>query len=151
MAARKNRASRPQRQKSIPAKGKSVRMLGSSRSSPVWLTSLRHWQNRCACVTGLLVAALLVAYGWSAYSQNSWKQANSQLETLKQQERQLMQKNEVLKHDSASQARRSEIGLVSPNPAEAIALEPSSQTGKTPNAIAPTTQPRHLTSLPIGY
>ena len=126
-------------------------MLGSSRSSPAWLTGLRHLQNRCAAVTVVLVAALLVAYGWSAYSQDSWLKARSKLETLKKQERQLMRTNEVLKNDLASQAQQPETGLVTPNPAEAIALEPSSQIAKPPKPLAPTTQPHRFTSLPLGY
>jgi hypothetical protein len=127
-------------------------MLNNSHSSPAWLISLRHLQNHCAAVTGLLVTALLIAYGWSAYSHRSWQQARSQLETLKKQERQLMRTNEVLKNDLASQAQQPEMGLVFPDPAEAIALEPSSQPAKTPRAIPPTTPPSHrFTSLPVGY
>lgn len=149
--APKTRVSNRQRQKPMPAKAKSIRTLSSSRSSPMWLTGLRHLQNRCEAVTGLLVTALLIAYGWSAYSQNSWQQARSQLENLKKQERQLMQKNEVLKNDLATQAQRPEMGLVSPSPAEAIALEPASQTARPPKSISPATQPRRFTSLPLGY
>jgi len=149
--APKTRVSNPQQQKSIPAKAKSVRKLSSSRSTPPWLIGLRHIQNRCAAVTGLLVSALLIAYGWSAYSQKSWQIAHSQLENLKKQERQLMQTNEVLKNDLASQAQRPEIGLVSPKPAEAIALEPSTQTARSPKSILPVTQPHRFTSLPLGY
>jgi len=126
-------------------------MLGSSRSTPAWLTGLYHLQNRCTAMTGLLVTALLIAYGWSAYSQYSWQQARSQLEILKKQERQLMQKNEVLKNNLASQAQQPEMGLVYPSPAEAIALEPSSQTTKTSSSISPATPPARVSSLPLGY
>ena len=149
--APKTRVSSRQRQKPVPANAKSVRSLSSSRSAPVWLTSLRHLQNRCAAVTALLVTALLVAYGWSAYSQSSWQEARSQLEDLKKQERQLMQKNEVLKNDLATQAQQPETGLVYPSPAEAIALEPASQTNRAPKPISPATQPPRLTSVPLGY
>lgn len=149
--ASKTHVSNYKRQKPLPAKGKSVRMLASSRSSPVWLTGLYHLQNRCATMTRLLVTTLLIAYGWSAYSQHSWQQAHSQLETLKKQERQLMQKNEVLKNDLSSQAQQPEMGLVYPSPAEAIALEPSSQTVKAPNSISPATPPARFSSLPVGY
>jgi uncharacterized protein HemX len=148
--ASKTHASNRKRQKSVPAKGKSVRMLGSSRSLPVWLASLRHLQKRCARVTGLLVIALIISYGCSAYSQRSWQKANNQLETLKKQERQLMQKNEELKNDLALQARQPEMGFVSPSPAEAIALESSSQIVKAPRAIPPAPASHH-TSLPLGY
>ena len=149
--APKTRVSNRQQQKPLPANAKSVRTLSSSRSSPVWLTSLRHLQNRCAAVTVLLVTALLVAYGWSAYSQSSWQEAHSQLEDLKKQERQLMQKNEVLKNDLATQAQQPEMSLVTPTPAETIALEPASQPTKTPKPTSPATQPPRFTSLPLGY
>lgn len=140
-----------QRQKPIPAKAKRVRALNSSRSSPAWLTSLRHLQNRCTTLTGCLVTALLITYSWSAHSENFWQQSYIQLEDLKKQERQLMQKNEELKNDLATQARKPEMGLVSPNPAEAIALEPAIQTTKSPKSVSPTTQPTRFTSLPLGY
>lgn len=149
--APKTRVSNRQQQKPMPAKAKSVRTLTSSRSSPTWLTGLRHLQNRSEAVTGLLVTTLVVAYGWLTYSQNSWQKAHSQLENLVKQERQLMQTNEVLKNDLASQAQRPEIGLVSPSAAEAIAIEPSTQTAKSPKSISPATQPRQFTALPLGY
>lgn len=138
------------RQKPTQAKDPSVKTLGSLRSSPAWLIGLRHLQSRCAATTGLLVTTLLLAYGWSAYSQHSWQQAHSKLENLKKQERQLMRTNEVLKNELASQAQQPAVGLVPPIASEAIALKLSSQPTKISH-IPPIAQAKHLSSLPVGY
>jgi hypothetical protein len=103
-----------------------------------------------------LVTATLTIYGWSIYSQQRWSQAYSRLETLQLRERQLMSTNEMLKDKLALQAQQVDMGLVPPNPEEAIVLQPASNrptraTKSILNSTKPSGQTNQLTSIPLGY
>lgn len=137
-------------------KGQNVRFLKSSRSSPLWLLCLCNLQQTLSIVTWLLVSATLTIYGWSVYSEQRWNQANSRRETLQLRERQLMSINEMLKDKLALQAQQVDMGLVPPNPEEAIVLQPASNrptraTKSILNATKPSDQTNQLTSIPLGY
>ncbi len=145
--------------------GQTVPILHSRSSAPIWLLSLYGWQRRFSVVTFLLVVGMVAVYGWTAYSQQRWSQAYRKLETLKSQERQLTTTNEVLKNKMAEQAEKPIMGLVPPNPAEAIFLPPSerlNQAAALPGATksaSQTEQPARASaarillpaSIPLGY
>jgi hypothetical protein len=67
-----------------------------------------------------------------------------------------MSTNEMLKDKLALQAQQVDMGLVPPNPEEAIVLQPASNrptraTKSILNPTKPSGQTNQLTSLPLGY
>ena len=99
---------------------------------------------------------MLSVYGWTVYSQQKWSQAYSKLENLQLYERQLMRTNEVIKDNLAQQAGHPDMGLVPPNPATAIVLQPATGNPMRANksirlATATSAQNNQSTSLPLGY
>ena len=149
--------------------GQPVPILRKRLSAPIWLLSLCGWQRRFSVATFVLVVGMLAVYGWTAYSQQKWFQAYRKLETLKSQERQLTTTNEVLKNKIAEQAEKPIMGLVPPNPSEAIFLVPTSQrlnqaavTVPATTKLAPQTEqsapsaartilPASPAPIPLGY
>ncbi len=138
------------------AKGQTVQFPEKSRSSPFWLLRLCQLQQRFCAVTWLLMIAMLMVYGWTVYSQQKWNQAYSKLENLQSYERQLMRNNEVRKDKLALQAQQPDMGLVPPNPAEAIVLQPVTENSIRANksihlTTKPSAQNNQSASLPLGY
>ncbi len=152
----KSAVSAPKPQVVSKARSQTVTMLDNSRLSPAWLLYLCQLQRQVSVVTWLLVTAMLVVYGWTMYSQQKWNQAYKHLETLQLHERQLMSTNEVLKNKLALQAQQPDIGLVPPDPAEAIVLQPAAQRpAQATKLVQLTTQPSvqnsRMTKIPTGY
>ncbi len=144
------------RQTTPKAKNQTVQFPQRSRSLPLWLIRISHLQQRFCAVSWLLVIAMLTVYGWTVYSQQKWSQAYSKLENLQLYERQLMRTNEVIKDDLAQQAGHPDMGLVLPNPADAIVLQPVTRHPMGANksihlATATSAQNTQSTSLPLGY
>lgn len=138
------------------AKGQTVQFLEKPRSSPLWLLRLCHLQQPVCVVRWSLMITMLIVYGSIAYSQQKWNQAYSKLENLQLYERQLMRNNEVLKDKLALQAQQSDMGLVAPNPAEAIVLQPVTGNSVRANksihlTTNPSAQNNQSASLPLGY
>lgn len=127
-----------------------LKRLPSSQSAPLWFNLLVGLQRGSSVVTFLLIAAVLVVYGWTVYSQQLWSQEYRKLENLQRQERQLTAKNEILKNQLAQQAERPEAGLVPHTPKDTIFLEPAPQRPET--ALSPTVTELNLSSnVPLGY
>lgn len=137
------------------AKSQTVKFQARSQS-PLWLIRLCYLQHRFSAFTWLLVVTMLTVYGWTVYFQHRWNQAYNTLETLQQNERQLMSTNERLKDKLALQAQQPEMGFVPPLPEEAIVLQPAAQSSvPAKNSIELTSklsaQNHKLTKVPLGY
>ncbi|MFH7026921.1 MAG: hypothetical protein ACHBN1_16295 [Heteroscytonema crispum UTEX LB 1556] len=127
--------------------------MPNSDSAPVWLLRLHILHRYSSIVAFLLVAAMLVTYGWTVYSQQLWSQAYRRLQNLQRHERQLTTTNEVIKNKMAVEAERPGAGLVSPTPAGAIFLRPAphSLNQAEPTATTPNSEPQQQTPFSLGY
>lgn len=148
----------PTRKPPITSKTKSqtVKFQARSQSSPLWLIRLCYLQHRFSAFTWLLVVTMLTVYGWTEHFQHRWNQAYNTLETLLQNERQLMSTNERLRNKLALQAQQPEMGLVPPLPEEAIVLQPATESSVSANNSIELTsklsaQNHKLTKIPLGY
>lgn len=99
---------------------------------------------------------MVSVYGSTVYLQQKWNQAYGELKNLQHEERQLKSTNEVIKYDLAQLAGQPNMGLVRPNPAEAIVLQPESghfvpANKSTTLADKSSAQSNQSTSLPLGY
>ena len=103
-----------------------VPVMPNSESAPLWLLRLHAIHRNSSIVAFLLVAATLVVYGWTVYSQELWSQAYHKLQNLQRQDRQLTTTNEVLQNKMAVEGEKPSAGLVAPTPARAIFINPAS-------------------------
>lgn len=150
-----SKSNRTHKRKNTSPSGQNVQMLGNLRHTPLWLKLLSHLQQRFSAIAWLLVAIVLIIYGWSVYSQKKWNQDYGRLKSLQIYEQQLTRANEVLKNQLANQAQQPDMGLVPPDPAAAIVLQPIDKVPqRTPNSLPPTAPNSHrkqLTNIPVGY
>lgn len=131
-------------------------LLLRSRSTPLWLLRLCCLQRRFSAIAFLLVTGMVAVYSCSAYFEKMWNQARRQLEILQVHERQLTTTNEALKNQMGRQAQQPNTGLVPPNPAETIVLQPApprppnaaESASSTANSAAQTAK---TTEIPLGY
>lgn len=143
-------------QKPQTASSRQTVQFAQSRSKPIWLIRLCHLQQRFCAVSWLLMFVTVSVYGSTGFFLQKWNQANGELKYLQLEERQLKSTNEVIKYDLVQQAGKPNSGLVRPNPAEAIVLQPESghfvPANKSTRLIdTSSAQNNQSTSLPIGY
>lgn len=146
----------PLKAKGLPTRasssGQIITVLPSSQSAPFWLLRLYAIQHRSSVVASVLLVAMVMVYGWTAYSQKMWSQAYSKLKTLQHHERQLTTTNEMLKNKMALQAEQSATGLVPPNPASMLFLQPApKRPAPAVDSVAAQTQQPQPAPLPLGY
>jgi hypothetical protein len=110
-------------------------MSSATEAMPVWLLRLHALQRHTSVMTFLLVVSMLVAYGWSVYSQQVWSQNYRKFLSLQRQERQLNITNNVLKNNMATDAEKPGAGLVSPSPAGTIFLPASESSNTQPTSL----------------
>lgn len=138
---------------SLRSDNTTIPVMSASEAMPVWLLRLQGLQRNTSVLTFLLVAATLVAYGWTVYSQQLWSQSYRRLQNLQRQERQLTVTNGVLESKFAADAEKPNAGLVSPSPSSMIFI-PAAPGGNT-NLASPTLPPnlptQQQTSTPVGY
>lgn len=120
------------------------------KPKPLWLLLLLRTQQATSALTLLLIASVLLIYGWTVYIQQRWGHEYARLETLKKRERQLTSANELLKNQIAEQAENPTTGLLLPDPSNAIFLAPAPQRPPVePKAeTAPAAPTPHQ---PLGY
>lgn len=117
---------------------------------PWWLRSLTGIYSISSVTTILLGAATLTMYASTVYHQQQWSQEYGRLESLRREERQLSATNEVLKNNIAESAEQPNTGLVPPEAAPTIVLEPAPPS----KSAAPKPTPTKMTPLveePLGY
>ena len=112
--------------KSLRVNQERVPVMPNSESAPLWLLRLHAIHRNSSIVAFLLVAATLVVYGWTVYSQELWSQAYHKLQNLQRQDRQLTTTNEVLQNKMAVEGEKPSAGLVAPTPAGMIFINPAS-------------------------
>ena len=115
---------------------------------PLWLRQLIVLQRGSTIAVVIMGGLTLLAYSWTVHSQRSWSRAYSQLATLRQDEPQLTRANEVLKEHLAQEAEALHSGLIEPNPAHMLYLEPAElrPAREVPPAPAPAQD-----NAPLGY
>ncbi|MCV3213361.1 hypothetical protein OGM63_07455 [Plectonema radiosum NIES-515] len=145
---------------SAPAKSSRVNqervpVMPNSESPPLWLLRLHAIHRNSSIVAFLLVAATLVVYGWTVYSQELWSQAYHKLQNLQRQDRQLTTTSEVLQNKMAQEGEKPSTGLVAPTPGRAIFINPASQNLNSMPSVedalrSPTTMPNSQTQQQSG-
>ncbi len=127
-------------------------IVSTSKAAPLWLLRLYNLHHYSSVVAFFLVAATLVVYGWTVYSQELWSQDYRRLQNLQRNERQLTTTNATLTNKMAEEAERPTTGLVSPTPARTIFLPPASG-GSNPTSPSgtPKSQTQQYIPSPLGY
>ncbi|MGI2903754.1 hypothetical protein [Tolypothrix sp. VBCCA 56010] len=136
-----------------------VPVMPNSESPPLWLLRLQAIHRNSSIVAFLLVAATLVVYGWTVYSQELWSQGYRKLENLRRQERQLTTTSEVLQNKMATEGEKPSTGLVAPTPARAIFINPASHNLNSmpslgdapPTTTTPNSQKVQQSASGLGY
>ena len=120
----------------------------TSSQQPMWLQWLSLLQRGSSMLGFCLVAATLAVYGSTVYYQQRWDAASQELEELRRDERQFLEKIESLKQQVAEQTETSQTGLIVPKRENFLYLKPASARPipekRTP---IPTSDP----SAPMGY
>ncbi|MDY6938424.1 MAG: hypothetical protein SWY16_12220 [Cyanobacteriota bacterium] len=123
-------------------------LKGATQSQPVWLQWLSLLQRGSSVLGFCLVAATLVVYGSTVYSQQRWDSASEELDRLRRDERQFLEKMESLKQQVAEQTETSETGLVVPKQENFLFIKPA-LLRPAPKQNAPA--PNAPSSGPMGY
>lgn len=135
------------RQVVIKPNGQPEPISFKAQKAPEWFRRLSNLQHRFGAATFVLLGGMLLVYGATVYTQQKWSQEYRKLENLQRHERQLITTNESLKNQMATEAETPATGLVPPNPAEAIVLQPTTQKATSPQ-VKPA-EPKIET--PLGY
>ena len=135
----------------FPSRNPRVQQLPTLRALPVWLRVLLMVQRSSTAIAVVLVAAMLVVYGSTVYTQQLWSKEYRKLKTSQRNERQLVSASEALKAQAAQQSERPGSGLVPQIPADLLFVQPSAlRPQQSLNAIAPPpTAP--AAAAPAGY
>lgn len=127
-------------------------MVSTNSVTPIWLLRFHTVYRYSSVIAFLVVAATLMVYGWTVYSQELWNQAYRKLQSLQRHERQLNTTNATLTSKMAKEAEKPATGLLSPTPGVTIFLPSASH---NPNSLSSTTIPNSKTqspsSSPLGY
>jgi hypothetical protein len=119
---------------------------------PLWLLRFSVFHRYSSVVAFLLVAATLVVYGWTVYSQDIWSKGYRKLQNLQRHERQLKTTNAALTNKMAQEAEQPTAGLALPTPSSTIFLPPASHSpNSTPTQTAPNSETQPAISSPMGY
>lgn len=136
-----------------------VPVMPNSESAPLWLLRLHAIHRNSSIVAFLLVAATLVVYGWTVYSQELWSQAYHKLQNLQRQDRQLTTTNEVLQNKMAVEGEKPSAGLVAPTPDKTIFVLPAPHNLNSmptlgeamPSTTTPNSQKVQQSASGLGY
>lgn len=119
---------------------------------PVWLLRFYSVHRYSSVFAFLLVAATLVVYGWTVYSQEVWSRGYRQLQNLQRHERQLTTTNAALTNKMAEEAEQPTAGLALPTPSRTIFLPPASHNLNSPaTQTTPNQETQQPISSPLGY
>jgi hypothetical protein len=141
----------PKRSQSTSANSPIPVMSSATEAMPIWLLRLHALQRHTSVATFLLAIAMLVAYGWTVYSQQVWSQSYRKLVSLQRHERQLNITNNVLKNNMATDAEKPSAGLVSPSPAGTIFLPAASASSSSTEPTNPSMPAQPSTAPAPGY
>jgi|GEM_PF-6220677 len=127
--------------------GDNLAILNVNNQPPIWLRSLLFLESGSKLLTLCIITVSLVLYGLTVNFPKRWTKEYNKLMNLERHERELIEKNEALKNQVATEAEQDDT-MLSPDPTQAIFLK------TTPVAIvSPTPQeapmPQVMTFL--GY
>ena len=132
--------------------GQSMPIVPTATAMPLWLLRLHTLHRHSSIIAFLLVAAALVAYGCTVYTQEMWGKSYGRLQELQRHERQMTTTNATLTNKIAEEAEKSKMGLVSPTPANTIFLPSASDQSDVPSpSTKPNSEIQSPTSSPLGY
>lgn len=134
----------------FPNRDSRVRQLPILRALPVWLRVLLMVQRSSTAIAVVLVAAMLIVYGSTVYTQQLWSKEYRKLKTSQRNERQLVSASEALKAQAAQQSERPGAGLVPQTPADLLFVQPSALRPQQSLKAAPSAAPAS-TAAPAGY
>ncbi len=121
-------------------------------SMPLWLLRLLDLNRQSSILAFLVVAATLIVYGWTVYSQELWSQSYRRLQSLQRQERQLITTNAALTSKMADDAELPAAGLLPPSTVGTIFLSPASESSKDIIHNGTHNLPVHQeNTYPLGY
>lgn len=127
-------------------------IVPNAKAMPLWLLRMHTFHRHSTGLAFLLVAAALVVYGWTVYTQELWGQNYRRLQNLQRYERQMTTTNATLTNKIAEEAENSKMGLVSPDPSDTVFIPPASH---EPEVVAPSPKPAAETKSPsssrLGY
>ncbi len=134
------------------SKDEHLHEMSTAASTPIWLLRLHAVYRYSSAATFVFVAATLVVYGWTVYSQELWSQYYRTLQSLQRHERQLNTTNAALIKKMAEEGEKAEAGLRLPTPGETIFLPPTSPSPKSASSTATSnSEAQTQTSSPLGY
>jgi hypothetical protein len=112
----------PSGENSQPSQQDRVHKLPKNLPTPAWLKSLLSLQKGSKLIFLIILGLTLIAYGYTAYIQDRWKEQHGKLKRLREQERQQVVINESLKYQLAEAAEKPNSGLINPDPSRIIFL-----------------------------
>ncbi|MBS3029926.1 MAG: hypothetical protein HCA25_23465 [Dolichospermum sp. DET50] len=129
----------------------SIHRMNDTSIMPVWLLRMYILNRYSSILVFLLVAATLIVYGWTVYSQELWSDSYRKLQSLQRHERQLNTANATLTSKMAQEAEQPGTELVSPTSKGTIFLPPTSN--NYPKSSFSTSQPESQPEppSPLGY
>ena len=118
---------------------------------PGWLLRMYIINRYSSILVFLLVAATLIVYGWTVYSQELWSDSYRKLQSLQRHERQLNTANATLTSKMAQEAEKPGTEMVSPTSKGTIFLPPTAN--NYPKSSFSTSQPELQPEppSPLGY
>jgi hypothetical protein len=128
-----------------------VRQLPQHNSAPVWLKSLLTLQQGSLVLFCSIFGLSSIVYGYTVYTQDTWKSQHGQLKRLQKQERQQGVMNENLKQEMAQTAEQPRSGFVAPTPDKIVFIPSASPRPTKSVPTAQSSQPTQSSKLPVGY
>jgi hypothetical protein len=133
-----------------------VRQLPRHNAVPNWLKSLLAMQKISLILFGSVLGLSAIVYGYTVYTQDTWKSRHGQLKRLQKQERQQGVMNENLKQEMAKDAEKPNSGLVSPSPDRIVVVpkapqRPAKALSPAVPSPSPSPSPTPSTKPPLGY
>ncbi len=128
-----------------------VKQFPQKQSVPAWLKSLIAMQRLSLVLFCGTFGLSALGYGYTAYTQDTWKTQHGRLQRLQRQELQQATVAENLRHQLAETAELPSSGLVDPTTDRLVAISTASQ--RQAKSPAPTSVTKSTTpsSLPTGY
>jgi cell division protein FtsL len=129
-----------------------VHKLPKNLPTPAWLKSLLSLQKGSKLIFLSIFSLTLIAYGYTAYIQDQWKEQHGKLKRLREQERQQVVINESLKYQLAEAAEKPTSGLVNPEPSRLVFLPAAPpRPFKSPTAPSGAWNIPHPSQTSVGY
>jgi hypothetical protein len=117
---------------------------------PAWLQSLSTIQRGTGILFGSVFGLTTIAYAYTVYTQDLWKNQHGQLQRLQTQERQQGVMDENLKHQLAEAADKPDSPLVSPTPKQLVFI-PSAPLRPTKSVPTAQSKTAPVPKSPVGY